>query len=1137
MRKKLLSTLLFFNLFGVLHAQTTDGVVSFDLPIKNSLKFNKFLINPTFSFVREDESFISFTNKRQWMGFEDAPTTYFFSYSGKFRDQNGIGFGVFQRNIGVLTTFGAVGNFTRNVEINRDSNFSFGLNLAYVNSGLNEGKIITNESDPSLQNIAKNSLLTINPGINYSTGMIDLGLTANNIFYYNFNSSEMVSDDPMKSIAAHLMYTGYIYDRGFFENAKFSTILRGEMAKEKTILSGSVLLNAPKGIWAQAGYNSVYGASGGLGIILAKKISIGYTVEKGFGNFSNFGLTHEVTLAYKIKGYGDYEDAKPIVRATNKTNPYSKPAPVKKKSAAELQKEREALLASRQKEERDRLERERLLREKAMAEAKAKAEEAARLRAEREKAMAEARAKAEAEARAKAEADKNKALSEADRLRLEKAAAERARLEAEARAKAEAARKIQEAKQAEQDRLKAKVEADNKAKAEESARIKAEEAARIKAEQEQAQAAAKAKSEAEVRAKAEEAARLKAESEAKAKEEADRKAREAAEAKAKADDAARIKAEEASRIKAEQEQAQAAAKAKAEAEVRAKAEEAARLKAESEAKAKEEADRKAREAAEAKAKADETARIKAEEAARIKAEQEQAQAAAKAKADAEVRAKAEEAARLKAESEAKAKEEADRKAREAAEAKARADEAARIKAEEAARIKAEQEQAQAAAKAKADAEARAKAEETARLKAESEAKAKEEADRKAREAAEAKAKADEAARIKAEEAARIKAEQEQAQAAAKAKAEAEVRAKAEEAARLKAESEAKAKEEADRKAREAAEAKAKEEEAARKKAEAEAREKAREEERLRKEAAERAKLEANKTAEDKEIENLTQVIDDSKKIQNQNVDKFKALVDAKQRELLELRKENDLTEQGVVIQTKEVEFQSASAANRAIENLKSEISQSTQEQARFIQEFEALAIARLRTVPSKNDLINKSYAEALLKLKTEKATTDKQNQELIAKLDQIKAEIEVEKKRRIKRAQFDSTQDKYLKDRATLKQIKETTSPTGQQFKPTDFDYGDEDQANMQIVKNVENIQPGFYLVLAVHKDPAKRDEFLKKVIQAGQTNIDFFYNVATSSYYIYYQKFEEIDEATSAMNEKGSKPYNGKMVVVKVEK
>ena len=108
-----------------------------------------------------------------------------------------------------------------------------------------------------------------------------------------------------------------------------------------------------------------------------------------------------------------------------------------------------------------------------------------------------------------------------------------------------------------------------------------------------------------------------------------------------------------------------------------------------------------------------------------------------------------------------------------------------------------------------------------------------------------------------------------------------------------------------------------------------------------------------------------------------------------------------------------------------------------------------------------------------------------------------------------------------MKDRASLKQIKEQRHTTGQTFKPEDFNYGDEDQANMQIVKNVENIEPGFYLVLAVHKDPAKRDEFLRKAIQAGQTNIDFFYNVATSSYYIYYQKFDEIGDANTAMETK----------------
>ncbi len=89
----------------------------------------------------------------------------------------------------------------------------------------------------------------------------------------------------------------------------------------------------------------------------------------------------------------------------------------------------------------------------------------------------------------------------------------------------------------------------------------------------------------------------------------------------------------------------------------------------------------------------------------------------------------------------------------------------------------------------------------------------------------------------------------------------------------------------------------------------------------------------------------------------------------------------------------------------------------------------------------------------------------------------------------------------------------------------------------MQIVKNIENLDGGFYLVVAAHKDEAKRDAFIKKAIEAGQTNIDFFYNVSTSTYYIYYQKFSDIQDATQAHEQKGSKPYNAKMVIVKVEK
>ena len=86
MKKILLFITLFCGFSCLLYSQekNEDGVVSFSLPIRNSLKFNRYLINPTFSFVREANPYVSFYNKRQWTQFDDAPNTYLFNYSGLF---------------------------------------------------------------------------------------------------------------------------------------------------------------------------------------------------------------------------------------------------------------------------------------------------------------------------------------------------------------------------------------------------------------------------------------------------------------------------------------------------------------------------------------------------------------------------------------------------------------------------------------------------------------------------------------------------------------------------------------------------------------------------------------------------------------------------------------------------------------------------------------------------------------------------------------------------------------------------------------------------------------------------------------------------------------------------------------------
>ncbi|MDI9309180.1 MAG: PorP/SprF family type IX secretion system membrane protein, partial [Limnohabitans sp.] len=626
MNKGILTILIFFGFTNANFAQN-DGVLSFDVPAKNSLKFNKFLINPSFSFVREDEAFLSVLNKRQFLGVENAPEAYFVSYSGKFLEQNSLGFGLFQRKFGILTSFGAVANLARNVELRDDNNLTFGFNLVYLNSGLNSSAIVVNDlSDPSIANTPKNSLFTVNPGVNYGSRYIDLGLSVNNLFYYNLSDSNLVSDDPQKSVSGHFMYTGYLDNSGIFENSKFSTLLKADLGKEKTVLSGAILFNAPKAFWAQAGYHSLNGASVGVGFILAKKFSIGYTLEKGLSNFSGFGMSHEITLAYKIKGYGDFEDYKPIVRATNKTNPV-KTTP--QRPANEIAKERQAELLKRQAEQRAKIEAERQRKQQEIADARA---------------ALDAKNKAAAEARLKSQQDKQNALSEAARLKAEQ---EKARLEAEKLRKEQAAAEA-----------KAKAEADKlrKEQAAAEAKAKAEETERLR--KEKAEADARAKAEAE-RLRKEQAA-----AEAKAKAEADklRKEQAAAEAKAKAEETERLR----------KEKAEADARAKAEAE-RLRKEQAA---ADAKAKAEAEKLRKEQAAAEAKAKAEEAERLRKEKAeadARAKAEEE------KAKAEAERLRKEQELA------DAKAKAEADklRKEQAAAEAKAKAEEAERLRKEKA----------------------------------------------------------------------------------------------------------------------------------------------------------------------------------------------------------------------------------------------------------------------------------------------------------------------------------------------------------------------------------------------------------------------------------------------------------------------
>jgi type IX secretion system PorP/SprF family membrane protein len=849
------------------YSQEDDGVVSLAIPTRNSLTFNRYNLNPTFSFVREQTKYLSFYNKREWVQFEDAPLTYLVSYSGRFGENIGAGVGLFQQNYGVLTTFGGILNFAYNARLGRDSNLTFGLNVGAYKSGVNTSNVITNFSDPSLQNVPENFLLTINPGINYGTEFLDFGLSVSNLALYNFNTSELIQDNPEQSIQVHVMYTGYMASRGFFDEGKFSGLIRSEFQQDETIISGVAMVTVPKGIWAQVGYNTRFGASGGVGLNLTQQIAIEYNFETAMGDLQRFGPSHEFTLAYRFKNnkfydYSREDEVSGILSGGNKRRRVSKTSKPKT-TTSKLAQERRA---------------------------QSQADEKAKL-------LAEQKAKKEAEAKALA-----LALAE----------------------------------------QKAKEENEAKLIAEQKAANDAEEQAKLAATQE-------------------------------AQKEADRKAEEIAETRA--------------RLLAEQ-------KAKEEAEAQAKLLE--QQKAEAEAQAILLAEQKAKEEAEAQAKLLEQQKAEAEAQAILLAEQ----------------------------------------------------------------------------KAKEEAEAQTKLLE--QQKAEAEAQAIILAEQKAKEEAEAQAKLLEQQKVEAEAQAILLAEQ-------KAKEEAEAQAE------------------------------------------------------LLAEQQEKEDLISNPQDElGKSMKALTEQTEESKATQNLLLEQLDDIIAIKDQDLKDLKEENDLSDQGITVKPRP--FKSVTEENNRLNSIKSDLDNIIKTRSEEIEELKMLYEQRTEGQNTDLDEVNLFYDKKIKRLTEEQLKAVEARAQLDSKLESIRIATEFEKRRRIKRAAYDNEEDRYAQDRAALKNIKQATSLSEKPLNIDDFDFGEDQGNSIKILKNIKNIESGYYVVIAVHSDVEKRNEFVTKVVASGRNDVDFFYNVNTSEYYIYYDKFETIEDANQALKSKGNRPYNAKMSLVKIE-
>lgn len=312
--------------FANLQAQDAP-VLTFTIPTQNTLLINRFMMNPTFSAVRENDSYITLYHRNQWIQFDDSPELYMLSYSGKYGERAGVGIGIYQQNLGIITSFGGVGNYAYQIPIREKVKLTLGFNVAYYNSGVDRNRAVTNEPDPAIMALRNNSLFSVKPALNVTWGSFDFGVYAENFVDYDFKSSKMAKEYAQKTYTGHVMYHHDMKNQeGMFENGFFRLIARGKMNQtDDFVYGGSVITNFPNLGWVQAGIDDFYGVNIGVGAHFTKKLSLGYAYERVINDgLVNFGPTHEITLSYRFAGKENEENVQRKILPKKKTTVLAK---------------------------------------------------------------------------------------------------------------------------------------------------------------------------------------------------------------------------------------------------------------------------------------------------------------------------------------------------------------------------------------------------------------------------------------------------------------------------------------------------------------------------------------------------------------------------------------------------------------------------------------------------------------------------------------------------------------------------------------------------------------------------------------------------------------------------------------------
>jgi len=312
------------------------------------------------------------------------------------------------------------------------------------------------------------------------------------------------------------------------------------------------------------------------------------------------------------------------------------------------------------------------------------------------------------------------------------------------------------------------------------------------------------------------------------------------------------------------------------------------------------------------------------------------------------------------------------------------------------------------------------------------------------------------------------------------------------------------------------------------------------------------------------VEKLRLVLEANKNVQDILMAKLDSLVNTMNNDLIDLKRMDVLN----IDQSKRLEKQSYESIGKTSElssQLKKELAENRKAYAGLMNKVERIAVEENQEYKKKIRESEKNTAstslqqrlslEEIKRYKIEQEQGDAQNQLLIAKIDSLDTQKKIEVKRHISKASFYSMEARKFDDKLALVKLKKyqdqavknksknasaeaakTISLEEMKRELKENPLKNDKTIKVEVFDNLKEVSNGYYLVLGIFTDATLRDKLIMKLIDSGGFNASFFFNINSLSYYVYSDKFENMEEVLYQCKKKEEVELYKEIVIAKLE-